>query len=145
MAATSAHLPPPTPSLLRRISTFFYRRPRLSLFATLALPLFWLVVVYLGALLALVLQSFYGVKASPAGDAPVLAGKLSAVAATGQHRHHHAHGDHGCAGDCRRRAAGVSAGVLHGALCLIADEDGAVRLDSLPLGRNTSCASMRGN
>ena len=31
------------------------------MFATLALPLFWLVVVYLGALLALVLQSFYGV------------------------------------------------------------------------------------
>jgi putative spermidine/putrescine transport system permease protein len=33
----------------------------LSLFVTLALPLFWLVVVYLGALLALLLQSFYGV------------------------------------------------------------------------------------
>jgi putative spermidine/putrescine transport system permease protein len=31
------------------------------LFVTLALPLFWLVVVYLGALLALVLNSFYGV------------------------------------------------------------------------------------
>jgi putative spermidine/putrescine transport system permease protein len=61
MAATSAHLPPPAPSLLRRISTYFYRRPRLSLFVTLALPLFWLVVVYLGALLALVLNSFYGV------------------------------------------------------------------------------------
>ncbi len=61
MAATSAHLPPPAPSLLRRISTYFYRRPRLSLFATLALPMFWLVVVYLGALVALVLQSFYGV------------------------------------------------------------------------------------
>jgi putative spermidine/putrescine transport system permease protein len=61
MTATSAHLPPPAPSLLRRISTFFYRRPHLSLFVTLALPLFWLVVVYLGALLALVLQSFYGV------------------------------------------------------------------------------------
>ena len=61
MAATFAHVPPPTPSVWRRISTYFYRRPRLSLFVTLALPLFWLVVVYLGALLALVLQSFYGV------------------------------------------------------------------------------------
>ena len=61
MAATSTHLPPPAPSVLRRVSTYFYRRPRLSLFATLAIPLFWLVVVYLGALLALVIQSFYGV------------------------------------------------------------------------------------
>src|SRR5512139_1882092 len=61
MAATSAHLPSPAPSALRRISTYFYRRPRLSLFVTLALPMFWLVVVYLGALLVLVLNSFYGV------------------------------------------------------------------------------------
>jgi hypothetical protein len=39
MAAQTIPLPPP--SLARRLSTFFYRRPRLSLFATLALPLFW--------------------------------------------------------------------------------------------------------
>jgi putative spermidine/putrescine transport system permease protein len=61
MATTSAQLPSPAPSVLRRISTYFYRRPRLSLFVTLAVPLFWLVVVYLGSLLALVIQSFYGV------------------------------------------------------------------------------------
>ena len=61
MATTSAHLPAPAPSVLRRVSTYFYRRPRLSLFVTLALPMFWLVIVYLGALLALVLNSFYGV------------------------------------------------------------------------------------
>jgi len=60
MAAQTIPLPPP--SLARRASTFFYRRPRLSLFATLALPLFWLVIVYLGALLALVIQSFYRVE-----------------------------------------------------------------------------------
>jgi len=64
MVATSAHVPSPAPSVLRRISTYFYRHPRLSLFATLALPLFWLVVIYLGALLALVLQSFFGVDSS---------------------------------------------------------------------------------
>ncbi len=51
----------PAPSVARRISTYFYRRPRLSLIATLALPLTWLVVMYLGALLALVIQSFYRV------------------------------------------------------------------------------------
>jgi putative spermidine/putrescine transport system permease protein len=61
MAATTAHVPAPAPSFLRRVSTYFYRRPRLSLFMTLALPMFWLVIVYLGSLLALVVQSFYGV------------------------------------------------------------------------------------
>jgi putative spermidine/putrescine transport system permease protein len=61
MAATTVHVPAPAPSFLRRASTYFYRRPRLSLFMTLALPLFWLVIVYLGSLLALVVQSFYGV------------------------------------------------------------------------------------
>jgi putative spermidine/putrescine transport system permease protein len=61
MAATTAHVPAPAPSFLRRVSTYFYRRPRLSLFVTLALPMFWLVIVYLGSLLALVVQSFYGV------------------------------------------------------------------------------------
>ena len=43
MAATTAHVPAPAPSFWRRASTYFYRRPRLSLFVTLALPLFWLV------------------------------------------------------------------------------------------------------
>ena len=62
MTATSTHVAPPAPSALRRISTYFYRHPRVSLFAVLALPLFWLVVVYLGALLSLVIQSFYGVE-----------------------------------------------------------------------------------
>jgi len=61
MAVTATHIPAPAPSFLRRASTYFYRRPRLSLFMTLALPLFWLVIVYLGSLLALVVQSFYGV------------------------------------------------------------------------------------
>jgi putative spermidine/putrescine transport system permease protein len=61
MAATTAHVPAPASSFLRRVSTYFYRRPRLSLFVTLALPMFWLVIVYLGSLLALVVQSFYGV------------------------------------------------------------------------------------
>ena len=62
MAATTAHVPAPAPSFMRRASTYFYRRPRFSLFMTLALPLFWLVIVYLGSLLALVAQSFYGVE-----------------------------------------------------------------------------------
>jgi putative spermidine/putrescine transport system permease protein len=47
------------PSLLRRISTFFYRHPRLSLLILLSPPLIWLGVVYLGSLFALAAQSFY--------------------------------------------------------------------------------------
>src|SRR5512135_429576 len=43
----------------RRLSTFFYRRSRLSLLLLLSLPLLWLGVVYLGSLFALAAQSFY--------------------------------------------------------------------------------------
>ncbi len=43
----------------RRVATFLYRRPRLALALLLAAPLLWLGVVYLGALLALLIQSFY--------------------------------------------------------------------------------------
>ncbi|MBK9713543.1 MAG: ABC transporter permease [Kouleothrix sp.] len=48
---------PQTPA--RRISTFLYRRPRLALLLLLLPPLLWLGVVYLGSLLALLLQSFF--------------------------------------------------------------------------------------
>lgn len=49
----------PPPTLLRRISTFFFTRPNLSLGLTLALPLLWLGVFYLGALATLLIQSFF--------------------------------------------------------------------------------------
>lgn len=49
------------PSLARRISTYFYQRPRLSLVVMLMLPLLWLGVVYLGSLLALLVQSFFSI------------------------------------------------------------------------------------
>jgi putative spermidine/putrescine transport system permease protein len=49
--------PPSNP--LRRVSTFFYRHPRLSLIVTLSLPLIWLGVIYLGSLGALLTQSFF--------------------------------------------------------------------------------------
>jgi putative spermidine/putrescine transport system permease protein len=47
------------PTLGRRISTFFYRRPRLVLLLLLAAPLLWLGVVYLGSLSTLLIQSFF--------------------------------------------------------------------------------------
>lgn len=63
MAAPSLTLPPPTPklppSLPRRISTFFFRRPNLSLILTLLLPLLWLVVFYIGSLSSLLVNSFF--------------------------------------------------------------------------------------
>jgi putative spermidine/putrescine transport system permease protein len=47
------------PSIGRRISTFFYHRPRLVLLLLLAAPLLWLGVVYLGSLATLLIQSFF--------------------------------------------------------------------------------------
>ncbi|HWA13914.1 MAG TPA: ABC transporter permease [Burkholderiales bacterium] len=48
----------PAPAL-SRLSTLFYVRPRLLLALLLAPPLLWLGVIYLGSLLALLLQSFF--------------------------------------------------------------------------------------
>src|SRR5215218_2551334 len=46
-------------SLSRRASALAWRRPRLRLAATLSPPLVWLLVIYLGSLAALLVQSFY--------------------------------------------------------------------------------------
>jgi len=43
----------------RAVSTYLFLRPRLALLLLLAPPLLWLGVVYLGSLLALVVQSFF--------------------------------------------------------------------------------------
>jgi putative spermidine/putrescine transport system permease protein len=42
-----------------QISGFFYRHPRLRLGVVLALPLSWFLVIYMGSLTALLIQSFY--------------------------------------------------------------------------------------
>jgi putative spermidine/putrescine transport system permease protein len=47
------------PSLFRRLSAFFNRRPRLRLAALLTPPLGWMIVVYLGALVLLLLTAFW--------------------------------------------------------------------------------------
>ncbi|HET7011924.1 MAG TPA: ABC transporter permease [Anaerolineales bacterium] len=49
----------PRPGILHRLSTYLYRRPGLLLAALLGPPLGWLLVVYLGSLFMLVLQSFF--------------------------------------------------------------------------------------
>jgi putative spermidine/putrescine transport system permease protein len=50
-----------SPSALHRLSTALYLRPRLLLAVLLGPPLLWLGVVYLGALAALLAQSFFHV------------------------------------------------------------------------------------
>ncbi|MGQ0578643.1 MAG: ABC transporter permease [Betaproteobacteria bacterium] len=54
MSATYAE-----PSLMSRISSALYLRPKLLLVLLLAPPLLWLGVIYLGSLFALLLQSFF--------------------------------------------------------------------------------------
>ena len=54
-----ARPPAPRAAWLGRLANFFYVRPRLALAALLGPPFVWLVVVYLGSLAGLVLQSLY--------------------------------------------------------------------------------------
>ena len=53
--------PPPRQGPGRRLSTFFVRHSRLRLAALLALPLGWLLVIYLGSLFLLLLASFWDI------------------------------------------------------------------------------------
>ncbi len=46
---------------LDRLSTVFWRRPKVLLVLLLVLPLLWLGVVYIGSLVALLVQSFYSI------------------------------------------------------------------------------------
>jgi len=56
---TTTRPPMPKQTLWRRISSFFYRHPNLTLFALLSLPLLWLLVIYLGSIGAMLAQSFF--------------------------------------------------------------------------------------
>ncbi|MFZ1238355.1 MAG: ABC transporter permease, partial [Anaerolineae bacterium] len=49
----------PSPSRWERVSTFLYLRPRLFLLLLLGPALLWMLVVYLGSLGTLLLQSFF--------------------------------------------------------------------------------------
>jgi putative spermidine/putrescine transport system permease protein len=59
MAVASASAPTTRPGLLNRISTALYTRPWLLLLLLFALPLGYMIVVYLGSLAALLINSFY--------------------------------------------------------------------------------------
>jgi putative spermidine/putrescine transport system permease protein len=59
VASVAYRDPPPRPRLGRRVSAFFHRHPRVRLAALLALPVAWLVGVYLGSLVVLLVASFW--------------------------------------------------------------------------------------
>jgi putative spermidine/putrescine transport system permease protein len=59
MAQATAPRASAAQSPLRRLFTFFYNHPNLTLFLLLALPLGWLVVIYLGSIAGLLMQSFF--------------------------------------------------------------------------------------
>ena len=47
--------------MLTRLSTYFYQRPRFVLFLFLAPPMIYFLIVYLGSLFALLINSFYAI------------------------------------------------------------------------------------
>jgi putative spermidine/putrescine transport system permease protein len=47
------------PAIWRRLGTTLYNRPRLFLFLLLSLPLGWMLIVYIGSLVGLLIQSFF--------------------------------------------------------------------------------------
>ncbi len=59
MTSVAYRDPPPRPRLGRRVSAFFHRHPRVRLAALLALPIAWLVGVYIGSLAVLLVASFW--------------------------------------------------------------------------------------
>ena len=61
MTSVAHEQPPPRETLGRRLSRFFYGHPRLSLALLLAVPVGWLVVVYLGSLFVLLLAAVWNV------------------------------------------------------------------------------------
>jgi putative spermidine/putrescine transport system permease protein len=61
VAAISKPAPSTTnpPSLLRRVSTFLFNHPNITLLLMLVPPLLWLVVIYLGSIAAMLTQGLY--------------------------------------------------------------------------------------
>ncbi len=59
MTSVAYRDPSPRPRLGRRVSAFFHRHPRVRLAALLALPVAWLLGVYIGSLAVLLVASFW--------------------------------------------------------------------------------------
>jgi putative spermidine/putrescine transport system permease protein len=61
VAVAGTIVPLPPDGLLRRVSDYFFRRPKLLTLLLLLPPLLWIGIVYVGSLFALLLQSFYSI------------------------------------------------------------------------------------
>jgi putative spermidine/putrescine transport system permease protein len=59
MSSITTPPPAPAPSRRRRLASFMHPRPRLRLATLLAAPLGWLVVVYIGSLVILLINAFW--------------------------------------------------------------------------------------
>ena len=59
MTSVAYRDPSPRPRLGRRVSAFFHRHPRIRLAVLLALPVAWLLGVYIGSLVVLLMASFW--------------------------------------------------------------------------------------
>ena len=83
---------PPKAGLGGRISDLFWRRPRLLLALLLLPPLLWLGIVYLGSLLALLLQSFFSIdEFSGLIDREFTLKTYGELLQAAESRHHRAH------------------------------------------------------
>lgn len=72
MEATGVARRPPSRSLIQRLSTFIYLRPWLVLALLLGPPFLYMVVVYLGSLFALVIQSLFHYDSFTGQAVPIL-------------------------------------------------------------------------
>ncbi|MCB9992866.1 MAG: ABC transporter permease [Hyphomicrobiaceae bacterium] len=61
MSAEAAGISASRTGVLGRLSDLFWRRPNLLLILMLAPPLLWLGIIYIGSLIALLLQSFFSI------------------------------------------------------------------------------------
>lgn len=60
-AISTSAITPGRPGLMGRLSDLFWRRPNLLLVLMLVPPLLWLGIIYVGSLVALLLQSFFSI------------------------------------------------------------------------------------
>ncbi|MIL10152.1 ABC transporter permease, partial [Salmonella enterica subsp. enterica] len=60
-AAANSAILPQRGGVLGALSDVFWRNPKLLLFLMLTPPLLWLGVVYIGSLIALLMQSFFSI------------------------------------------------------------------------------------
>ncbi|HEY0120865.1 MAG TPA: ABC transporter permease [Rhizobium sp.] len=61
VAPTATSILPSRGGVFGRLSDLFWRRPKLFLFLMLTPPLLWLGIIYIGSLIALLLQSFFSI------------------------------------------------------------------------------------